>query len=220
MIFGQVGLASIASPPLSNFPADALRRELSPADPVHRLRCRGNIRRASMKNSSHKISHCFSRKFITIGCMVTPEETMNAVVNVLETVLADTYALFLKTQNYHWNVEGRNFKALHDMFESQYNDLFAAIDTVGELIRSLGSRTIGTFEDFARLTNVKGGDRNASGERMVADLLHDHELIGQTLSLAIEVAEDNGEAVVAALLGERMARHKKIAWMLRSTLAG
>lgn len=143
---------------------------------------------------------------------------MNAVVNTLEVVLADTYALYLKTQNYHWNVECGNFKALHEMFESQYDDLFAAIDVVGELIRGLGSKTIGTFEDFSRLTNIKSGNKDANAERMVADLLHDHELIARTLGKAMEVAEQNGDGVVASFLGERMSVHRKTAWMLRSTL--
>jgi starvation-inducible DNA-binding protein len=150
---------------------------------------------------------------------ITQRKIMNTVVSALEVVLADTYALYLKTQNYHWNVEGRDFKALHEMFESQYNDLFTAIDAIGELIRGLGSRTIGTFEDFSRLTNIKSGNKDASAERMVADLLHDHELIGQTLGKAAKVAEQNGDGVVASCLGERMSVHRKTAWMLKSTLA-
>ncbi|MDR1255599.1 MAG: DNA starvation/stationary phase protection protein [Puniceicoccales bacterium] len=143
---------------------------------------------------------------------------MNSVVNALEIVLADTYALYLKTQNYHWNVEGRDFKPLHEMFGSQYNDLFEAIDVIGELIRGIGSRTIGTFEDFSKLTNIKGGNKDADAEHMVADLLHDHELIGQTLGKASKVAQQAGDGVAASYLGERMAVHRKTAWMLKSTL--
>ncbi|MDR0595677.1 MAG: DNA starvation/stationary phase protection protein [Puniceicoccales bacterium] len=144
---------------------------------------------------------------------------MNSVVNALEVVLADTYALYLKTQNYHWNVEGQDFKPLHEMFKEQYDDLFEAIDVVGELIRGLGSRTMGTFGDFSRLTNIKDGNKDASAAQMVSDLLHDHEIIGQTLGKASKIAQEADDGVVASYLGSRMAVHRKTAWMLRSTLA-
>ncbi|MDR0679491.1 MAG: DNA starvation/stationary phase protection protein [Puniceicoccales bacterium] len=144
---------------------------------------------------------------------------MNSVVSALEVILADTYALYLKTQNYHWNVEGQDFKPLHEMFEKQYDDLFEAIDVVGELIRGLGSRTIGTFGDFSRLTNIKDGNKDASATQMVSDLLHDHELMGQTLGKALKVAQEAGDEVVASYLGSRMMVHRKTSWMLRSTSA-
>jgi starvation-inducible DNA-binding protein len=144
---------------------------------------------------------------------------MNSVANALETVLADTYALLLKTHNYHWNVEGSNFKALHEMFQSQYEDLFEAADGVAELIRTLGEKTIGTFDDFARLTNIKNGNKDATAEQMLFDLLHDHESIVQAMVKASAIAQKAGEEVTVAFLGDRMATHKKTAWMLRSTLA-
>lgn len=142
---------------------------------------------------------------------------MNNIVTTLEVVLADTYALFLKTQNYHWNVEGPNFKMLHEMFESQYDDLFKAIDTIAELIRELGHKTIGTFEDFVRLTHIKSGDKNSTTKQMLEDLLHDNELLEKTLFDALKVAQEMNDEVVAAFLGERMSIHRKNVWILKST---
>jgi starvation-inducible DNA-binding protein len=141
------------------------------------------------------------------------------IVSALEVVLADTYALFLKTQNYHWNVEGKNFKALHEMFESQYEDLFEAIDTAAELIRSFGSKTIGTFESFSKLTNIEDGNRDSDAEHMLKDLLHDNELIERTLAKALEATKGANDEVVSSFLCDRMAVHRKNAWMLKSTLS-
>lgn len=92
------------------------------------------------------------------------------VVDALKDVLADNYALYLKTQNFHWNVEGPNFRGLHLLFEEQYRDLTTAIDTVAELIRGLGEKAPGAFDAYARRTSIKPGDENASAEQMVAEL--------------------------------------------------
>ena len=111
------------------------------------------------------------------------------VVEALKNVLADNYALYLKTQNYHWNVEGANFRGLHLLFEEQYTDLTTAIDTVAELIRGLGEKAPGTFEAYARATSIKPGSESASAEQMVAELREDQALIQKTLQAALETAQ-------------------------------
>lgn len=140
------------------------------------------------------------------------------LVKELEKVLSDTYALYLKTQNYHWNVEGKRFRELHAYFEDQYNDLFKAIDEVAELIRQLGHKTIGTFDAFKRLTKIEDAREDVSDEEMLRDLLADQGIMMSTLSEALKVAEEVNEGIVADFLCGRLAVHKKNAWMMKSSL--
>ena len=140
------------------------------------------------------------------------------LVQELEQVLADTYALYLKTQNYHWNIEGKRFRELHAYFEDQYDDLFKAIDEVAELIRQIGYKAIGTFDAFKKLTNIKDAKENISDDEMLKDLLDDQEIIISTLSKALKVAEETDTGFVADFLGSRIAVHKKNAWMMKSSL--
>ena len=140
------------------------------------------------------------------------------VVEALKNVLADKYALYLKTQNYHWNVEGANFRGLHLLFEEQYTDLTTAIDTVAELIRGLGEKAPGTFEAYARATSIKPGSESASAEQMVAELREDQALIQKTLQAALEAAQTESDEVVAGFMIERLTVHRKAAWMLKSSI--
>ena len=140
------------------------------------------------------------------------------VVEALKKVLADNYALYLKTQNYHWNVEGANFRGLHLLFEEQYTDLTAAIDTVAELIRGLGEKAPGTFDAYARAASIKPGDEYAPAEQMVADLREDQAAIQKTLQAALEAAQAAGDEVVAGFMIERLTVHRKVAWMLKSSI--
>ena len=138
------------------------------------------------------------------------------VIEALNNVLADNYALYLKTQNYHWNVEGPNFKTLHLLFEEQYTDLATAIDTTAELIRGLGEKAPGTFAAYANAT-VKPGNENASAEQMVKELTDDQAAIQKTLQTALEAAQKANDEVVAGFLIERLTVHRKAAWMLKSS---
>lgn len=140
-----------------------------------------------------------------------------SLVKKLEIVLADTYALYLKTQNYHWNVEGARFKELHETFESHYDDLAEAIDTVAELIRGLGEKTPGSFEFFAKNTNIKPAKEGISDVEMVNDLLEDQKVIEASLRNALKAAEDADDPVVVDFLTGRLVTHRKNAWMLRSS---
>jgi starvation-inducible DNA-binding protein len=141
------------------------------------------------------------------------------VVDALKAVLADNYALYLKTQNYHWNVEGPQFSSLHTMFETQYQDLALAIDTAAELIRGLGEKAPGTFDAYAKTTTIKPGNENASASDMVKELAADNGTIQQTLQGALDVAQKAGDEVAADYMIGRMTVHRKAQWMLKSSAA-
>ena len=140
------------------------------------------------------------------------------VIEGLKNVLADNYALYLKTQNYHWNVEGPNFKGLHLLFEEQYTDLAGAIDTVAELIRGLGEKAPGTFDTYIKRTSIKSGNENASAQQMIKDLLESQALIQKTLQQCLEIAQKAGDEVVAGFMIERLTFHRKASWILKSSL--
>ena len=140
------------------------------------------------------------------------------VVEALKNVLADHYALYLKTQNYHWNVEGPNFKALHLLFEEQYKDLAEAIDTVAELIRGLGEKTPATFQAYEQRTSIKPGNENATAEQMLAELANDQAIIEKTLQNTLEVAQKADDEVIIGFIIDRLTFHRKAAWMLKSSI--
>ena len=137
------------------------------------------------------------------------------VAEALKTVLADTYALYLKTQNYHWNVEGPQFKSLHGLFEEQYTDLAAAIDEIAERIRALGEKAPGTMKAYGALTSIKEGDENLDAKKMVKELEADQGVIAASLKKALAVAQKADDEVTADLMIGRLTVHEKAAWMLR-----
>jgi len=142
------------------------------------------------------------------------------VVAALEKALADTYALALKTQNYHWNVRGPQFYGLHNMFEEQYTDMHNAVDDIAERIRALDSLAPGGFAAFQKLTDIKEGDGSASAPDMVKDLEADHRKVSGSLADGISTADDKGDDVTADMLTARKQVHDEAAWMLKSFNAG
>lgn len=138
-------------------------------------------------------------------------------VETLEKVLAHTYALMLKTQNYHWNVVGENFKPLHELFGVQYEELFEAIDEIAERIRALGSKVEGTFANFQKLSKFKNGDKNLDSEMMLKDLIADHEALNHALKTGIKTAQGEGDEGTADLFIRRTQVHEKAVWMLESS---
>lgn len=142
---------------------------------------------------------------------------MKNVAKELKKILADTYALYLKTQNYHWNVEGTNFKTLHLLFEEQYKELAIAIDSIAELIRMLGEKAPGTFHDYSK-SNIKDGDENLTDVEMIKDLLSDHITIQKTLQDGLEISKNSNNEVVSGFIVERLTFHTKIVWILKSSL--
>jgi len=141
------------------------------------------------------------------------------VAHSLSVMLADTYTLYLKTHNYHWNVTGPMFDTLHKMFEEQYNELWAAVDELAERIRALGIHSPGSYGAFGRLAKVKdAGDGVPEAKQMVAQLVADHETVVRTAREVLRVSEEAGDDVSADLVTGRMRVHEKTAWMLRSLL--
>lgn len=136
----------------------------------------------------------------------------------LDKILADSYILMLKTQNYHWNVVGENFKALHELFQTQYEDLFSAIDEIAERIRALGSKVEGSFEHFKKLSDFRNANKNFHSKDMIQDLLNDHELIAKILREAIKLAQGEGDEISADLFIQRAKIHEKNIWMLTSSI--
>ncbi len=143
--------------------------------------------------------------------------TNHQTIQNLEKLLAYSYVLSLKTQNYHWNVVGENFKSLHELFDAQYEELADAIDGIAERMRALGSKVEGTFENFSKLSKIKSGDKNFSKSEMIQDLVFGHELIVTDLKVAIKVAQDEGDEATADIFIGRIQSHEKAAWMLVSS---
>lgn len=142
-----------------------------------------------------------------------------AIAEALVKVLADTYALALKTQNYHWNVTGPSFAQYHAMFEAQYTALYAAGDEVAERIRTLGHLAPGGLTSFAKLTAIKDGDGQQNVNTMIKDLVAGREIADKNCRAALEVAQKYGDEVTADLMIGKMTDHEKSSWMLRSSLS-
>lgn len=143
---------------------------------------------------------------------------MTNITHNLEVILADTYALYLKTQNYHWHVKGPNFKSLHELFEMQYRDLAEAIDAIAERLLIMGHKAPATFTQLNTLKTIKDGDSSHSAQQMVKELAHDHGVLVQDLNKALGVAQDNHDEGTVALLSERVAYHQKAHWMLMASV--
>jgi starvation-inducible DNA-binding protein len=146
-----------------------------------------------------------------------PEDQRKEVAAALAPLLADTYALYLKTQNYHWNVTGPRFRELHAMFEDQYRALAEAVDEVAERIRTLGFWAPATFGEFARLTSLEEEESVPDAEAMVGKLLEGHEVVLRTARRAMGVAQEARDEGTVDLMVARMAHHEKTGWMLAST---
>jgi starvation-inducible DNA-binding protein len=150
--------------------------------------------------------------------MVVDEDTQN-VAGALSQVLADTFTLYLKTHNFHWNVSGPMFHTLHLMFEDQYNELWLAGDAIAERLRALGCTAPGSYREFSKLTYLREPEALLSATEMLAELLTDHETCARTARWALSVARLNVDAPTEDLMTKRLSDHEKAAWMLRSSLA-
>jgi starvation-inducible DNA-binding protein len=136
----------------------------------------------------------------------------------LQELLADSYALYLKTQNFHWNVTGSDFFALHIMFEKQYTEMSEAIDEIAERVRALGFFVDGSFTGFKKLTGIPEERRTPNAKEMLEKLVEGHEmLIRKTRTLATQAEKVKDQATVD-LAARRLGTHEKFAWMLRSHL--
>ncbi|MBZ9610880.1 Dps family protein [Rheinheimera maricola] len=147
------------------------------------------------------------------------EDQRKAIAQGLSVLLADSYTLYLKTHNYHWNVTGPMFQTLHTLFETQYNELALAVDEIAERIRALGEFAPGSYKEYAKLTSIKEADGIPSAEEMIKDLVKGQEAIAKTARSIVPVAADASDEVTLDLLTQRMTVHEKTAWMLRSLVA-
>jgi starvation-inducible DNA-binding protein len=152
---------------------------------------------------------------IEIG--VKPQDR-KAIAQGLSHLLADTYTLYLKTHNYHWNVKGPMFQTLHLMFETQYNELALAVDAIAERIRALGYPAPGSYAEYSRLSSIKEAKGVPAATKMISELVAGHEAVARTTHKAFPVVEKANDQPTADLLTQRMQTHEKTAWMLRSLL--
>ena len=140
------------------------------------------------------------------------------IADGLSHLLADTYTLYLKTHNFHWNVTGPMFNTLHLMFEGQYNELALAVDTIAERIRALGHPAPGSYKDFAKLSSIKEASGVPDAKTMIKQLVEGQEAVVRTARKVFPVAEKASDEPTCDLLTQRMQTHEKTAWMLRSML--
>ncbi|MDR1530234.1 MAG: DNA starvation/stationary phase protection protein [Burkholderiales bacterium] len=152
---------------------------------------------------------------INIGIGAKDREKICAGLNAL---LADTFALYLKTHNFHWNVTGPMFNTLHTMFEEQYTELWNATDMVAERIRALGYPAIGTFSQYNKLSTIKETIGVPEAEEMIRLLVEGNEAAARTARKSFPAADKAGDEATADLLTARLQAHEKNAWMLRSLL--
>ena len=142
----------------------------------------------------------------------------SAVAQELTKVLADSYAVYLKTHGYHWNVRGPEFFSYHNLLELQYREIWEALDHIAERIRALGEFAPQGYATFANLTSIKDGDPETEAQAMLKELMRDHETVIATARAGIDVADEAGDEVSVDLLTQRLAAHEKAVWMLRSSL--
>ncbi|MDJ0779587.1 MAG: Dps family protein [Gammaproteobacteria bacterium] len=153
---------------------------------------------------------------INIGIKAEDREN---IADGLSRLLADTYTLYLKTHNFHWNVTGPMFNTLHTMFEQQYTELATAVDEIAERIRALGVPAPGSYAQFSELTEIREERGAPSAEDMIAQLVEDQETVVRTARSIFPVVDAASDEPTADLLTQRMQVHEKTAWMLRSMIS-
>ncbi len=134
-------------------------------------------------------------------------------------LLADSSVLYLKTHNFHWNVEGPMFNTLHIMFMEQYTELWNALDLIAERIRALGEYAPGSYKQYSKLTSLTESDKVPNASDMIEQLLEGHEAVARTARTVFPAAEKGGDEATLDLLTQRIQLHEKTAWMLRSMLS-
>lgn len=147
------------------------------------------------------------------------EQDRQDIAQGLARLLADSYTLYLKTHNYHWNVTGPQFNTLHQMFEEQYSELAVAVDEIAERIRALGEWAPGSYSAYAKLTSIEEEENVPDAEQMIRQLVKGQEAVVRTARSVIKAADAANDEPTADLLTQRMQVHEKNAWMLRSMVA-
>ena len=150
---------------------------------------------------------------------VLEKSSIRQIAQELATLQADTYLLYIKTQNFHWNVTDPRFASLHLFFEGQYGELAESVDVIAERIRALGEKALGSMQEFLEFTRLEESKSTLSADEMLKALLHDHESIIQWLRSSIEQVQKLGDEGTADLFINRLRAHEKMAWMIRSHLS-
>ncbi|MBL4618441.1 MAG: DNA starvation/stationary phase protection protein [Robiginitomaculum sp.] len=140
------------------------------------------------------------------------------IAHRISLLLADTYTLYLKTHNFHWNVTGPMFSTLHQMFEEQYTELALAVDEIAERIRALGEPAPGSYAQFAALSSIEEADGVPTARQMIKQLADDQDTVVRIARETVEITSAAGDEVSTDLLIQRMQVHEKTAWMLRAML--
>jgi len=144
------------------------------------------------------------------------DQNRETISQGLERFLADTYALYLKTQNFHWNVTGHEFYSLHLLFEKQYQEMAEAVDEVAERIRALGFYVAASFSSFKKISPIKDEEKVLNAKEMIQALVEGHETLIQWGRKLAEIADNEGDFATVDMLGRRLGAHEKMAWFLRS----
>jgi starvation-inducible DNA-binding protein len=168
-----------------------------------------------MKTETKVATSNISRPRIDIGIS---EKDRGRIAEGLSRLLADNFALYLKTHNFHWNVKGPMFQTLHVMFMEQYNELWLALDAIAERIRALGFPAPGTTSELAKLSSIPETPGVPDAKEMVRLLVEGHEAVAKTARKIFPVVDKASDEPTADLLTQRMQVHEKTAWMLRSLL--
>lgn len=146
------------------------------------------------------------------------DEQRKTITDGLSRLLADSYTLYLKTHNYHWNVTGPQFTTLHTLFETHYTELALAVDEIAERIRALGYRAPGSYREFAALSSIEEDTDEPAAKEMIKRLVAGQEAVARTARSIFPSVEEASDEPTADLLTQRMQVHEKNAWMLRSLL--
>lgn len=146
------------------------------------------------------------------------QQNHDAVVEALSHLLADSYTLYLKTHNYHWNVTGPFFNTLHTLFQSQYEELALAVDEIAERIRALGAFSPGSYAAFAKLTKIREDETHIKSDQMIKNLADDQDKVIAAANAVLKAAEKGGDQATMDLAVRRIQHHEKSKWMLASHL--
>lgn len=147
------------------------------------------------------------------------EADRKKIADGLSRLLADSYILYLKTHNFHWNVEGPMFNTLHQMFMAQYTELWNALDLIAERIRALGFYAPGSYKKYSQLSSIPESEEPMPANSMIRHLLEGHEAVCKTARAIFPLAEAGHDEGTLDLLTQRLQLHEKTAWMLRALLA-
>jgi starvation-inducible DNA-binding protein len=141
-----------------------------------------------------------------------------AIIDGLQNLLADTYLLYIKAQGFHWNVTGPNFGPLHQLFQTQYEELALANDLIAERIRAVGGFAAGSCADFTKNSSLNEVSDIPDATNMIRGLYEDHALIADECRSFVEKLDDLDDKITEHLVSDRAMAHDKMAWMLKSHL--